>query len=180
MVRVFANGSGDRGTIPGRVITKTQKMVLESSLFNTQHYKVWIKDKWSTLEKGVAPFRILWYCSYWKRSLRVALENRRPTFLSKFLSYSLDLQLIIVVKLVTFCRGWLAAFFSLATIPRSKGGRYSVPWIAPVFPWSLPYNCECKARQHQVPFFESLVWLDLGLVNTLLVRTTYSCRNFLD
>ena len=44
-VRVFANGSGDLGSIPGRVIPKTQKMVLGASLLNTQHYKVWIKGK---------------------------------------------------------------------------------------------------------------------------------------
>ena len=31
--------------IPGRVIPKTQKMVLDASLLNTQHYKVWIKGK---------------------------------------------------------------------------------------------------------------------------------------
>ena len=30
--RVFANGSGDQGSIPGRVIPKTQKMVLDVSL----------------------------------------------------------------------------------------------------------------------------------------------------
>ena len=29
----------------GRVISKTQNMVLDASLLNTQHYKVWIKDK---------------------------------------------------------------------------------------------------------------------------------------
>ena len=45
MVRVFANGLGDLGSVPGRVIPKTQKMVLDSSLLNTQHYKVRIKDK---------------------------------------------------------------------------------------------------------------------------------------
>ena len=39
-VRVFANGHGDLGSIPGRVIPKTQKMVLDASLLNTQHYKV--------------------------------------------------------------------------------------------------------------------------------------------
>ena len=39
-VRVFANGPGDLGSILGRVIPKTQKMVL-----NTQHYKVRIKGK---------------------------------------------------------------------------------------------------------------------------------------
>ena len=42
MVKVFANGPGDLGSIPGWVIPKTQKMVLDASLLNTQHYKVWI------------------------------------------------------------------------------------------------------------------------------------------
>ena len=45
MVRVFTNGPGDLGSIPGRVIPKTQKMVLDASLLNTQHYKVRIKGK---------------------------------------------------------------------------------------------------------------------------------------
>ena len=45
MVRVFASGPGDRGSIPGRVIPKTLKMVLDVSLLNTQHYKVGIKGK---------------------------------------------------------------------------------------------------------------------------------------
>ena len=45
MVRVFANGPGDRGSIPGRVIPKTQKMVLDASLLNIQQYKVGIKGK---------------------------------------------------------------------------------------------------------------------------------------
>ena len=44
-VRVFTNVSGDLGSISGRVIPKTQKMVLEASLFNIQHYKVRIKGK---------------------------------------------------------------------------------------------------------------------------------------
>ena len=39
-VRVFANGPVDLGSIPGRVIPKIQKMVLDASLLNTQHYKV--------------------------------------------------------------------------------------------------------------------------------------------
>ena len=45
MVRAFANGTEDLGSIPGRVIPKTQKMALDASLFNTQHYKVRIKGK---------------------------------------------------------------------------------------------------------------------------------------
>ena len=45
MVRVFTNGLEDQGLIPGRVIPKTQKMVLDASLLNTQLYKVRIKGK---------------------------------------------------------------------------------------------------------------------------------------
>ena len=43
--RVFANGPVDLGSIPGRVIPKTLKMVLDTSLLNTQQYKVCIKGK---------------------------------------------------------------------------------------------------------------------------------------
>ena len=45
MDRVFANDPGDLGSMPGRVIPKTLKMVLDPSLLNTQHYKVRIKGK---------------------------------------------------------------------------------------------------------------------------------------
>ena len=43
--RVFANNPGDLGSIPGRFIPKTLKMVLDTSLLNTQQYKVRIKGK---------------------------------------------------------------------------------------------------------------------------------------
>ena len=37
--------TGDLGSIPGRVIPKTLKMVLDTTLLNTQHYKVRFKGK---------------------------------------------------------------------------------------------------------------------------------------
>ena len=40
-----ANGPGDLGSIPGRVLRKTQKMVLDAVFLSTQHYKLRIKDK---------------------------------------------------------------------------------------------------------------------------------------
>ena len=43
--RVCAYGPGDLGLIPGHVIPKTLKMVLDTSLLNAQQYKVRIKDK---------------------------------------------------------------------------------------------------------------------------------------
>ena len=45
VARVFANGLGDLDSIPGRVIPKTLKMVLDTSLLNTQYYKVQNKGK---------------------------------------------------------------------------------------------------------------------------------------
>ena len=39
------NSPGDLGSIPGRVIPKTLKMILDTSLLNTQQYKVCIKCK---------------------------------------------------------------------------------------------------------------------------------------
>ena len=43
------------GSIPGRVIPKTLKMVLDTSLLSTQQYKVLSRVKWSNPGKGVAP-----------------------------------------------------------------------------------------------------------------------------
>ena len=45
--RVFANGPGDWDSIPARVILQTsrKKIVLDTSLLNTQYYKVQIKGK---------------------------------------------------------------------------------------------------------------------------------------
>ena len=33
--------------------------------------------------------------------------------------------------------------FVIAATPMSKGGRYSFPWIAPLYPWYIPYIAEC-------------------------------------
>ena len=61
-----ANGPGDRGSTPGRVIPKTLKMVLDASLLNTQQYKVHIESKVEQSRESSRP-----RCSsYWKRSLR--------------------------------------------------------------------------------------------------------------
>ena len=43
--RVFPNGPGDLGSIPRRVIPKSLKMVLGTSMLKTQQYKVCIEGK---------------------------------------------------------------------------------------------------------------------------------------
>ena len=47
------------------------------------------------------------------------------------------------LKLATIVEGDPKAPFSIATTPRCRGGRYSIPWIAPLYPWTVPYNAEC-------------------------------------
>ena len=62
IVREFANGPGDLGSIPGRVILKTQKMVLDATLLNSQHYTVRIKGKVEqSREKGsTLSYTLVW------------------------------------------------------------------------------------------------------------------------
>ena len=86
-VRVFANGPGDLGSIPGRVIPKTQKMVLDASLLNTQHYKVRIKGKVEQSWEGVAPSPTPWCSSYRKGSLRVTLDYGRQLYFTYIYIY---------------------------------------------------------------------------------------------
>ena len=80
MVRVFANGPEDLGSIPGRVIPKTQKMVLDASL-TLSIIRYGSRVKWGNPGKGVAPFPIPWCCSYGKGSLRVTLDYGRQLYL---------------------------------------------------------------------------------------------------
>ena len=54
--RVFTNGPGDQVSIPGRVIPKTLKMVLDTALLNTQQYKVRIKMEQSREMSSTLPY----------------------------------------------------------------------------------------------------------------------------
>ena len=52
--RVFANGSEDLGSTPGRVIPKTLKVALDTSLLNTQKCKLRIKGKVEQSRKRIS------------------------------------------------------------------------------------------------------------------------------
>ena len=45
MVTVVVNGPGDQGSVPGLVVPKSQKILVNASLLPTQHYNVQIKGK---------------------------------------------------------------------------------------------------------------------------------------
>ena len=88
MIRVFANGLGDQCSILALVKPKTQKLILDASLLYTQHYKVWIKAKWSNLRKLVACSPTLQCSSYWKGSLWVTLGYSWSTYLLTYIIYT--------------------------------------------------------------------------------------------
>ena len=62
MSRVLASGLEDQGSIPGRVILKAQKIVLDVTLLNTQFYKVRIKGKveQSRERSSTLPYTLVW------------------------------------------------------------------------------------------------------------------------
>ena len=62
---MLANGPGNQGSIPGRILPNTQKMVLDTYLLDNQHYKVRIKGKVEQ-GKGVARSPTPRCSSYWK------------------------------------------------------------------------------------------------------------------
>ena len=71
MVRVFANGPGDLGSIPGRVIPKTQKWYLMPPYLTLSIIVYGSRVKWNDPGKGVAPSSTPRSSSYRKWSLRV-------------------------------------------------------------------------------------------------------------
>ena len=65
------------------------------------------------------------------------------------------LHTVIFKKLVTVVKDNQKAPFSIATT-RGAGGRYSFPWIAPLYPRYVPYIAERQTRGHHVPFLKSI------------------------
>ena len=76
--KCVANDPGNLGSIPGCVIPKTLKMVLDTSLLNTRQYKVRIKGKvdqfWE--RKGALPLHLgvvaIEKRAFWLPSTKVA------------------------------------------------------------------------------------------------------------
>ena len=72
--RIYTNGPGDQGSILGRTIPKTLKMVLIPPCLTLSNIRYVSRVKWSNQVKGVAPSLTPQCSSYWKRSLLVALN----------------------------------------------------------------------------------------------------------
>ena len=97
-------------------------------------YKVRIKGKWTNPRKGAAPSLSPQFSCYSKESLRVSLGCDRP-------AYYIYIYIYILIKLKTIVEYDPKAPFSIATTLRCRGGRFSFSWIAPLYPWAIPYIC---------------------------------------
>ena len=71
-------------------------------------------------------------------------------------------ECVLYVKLATVVEGDPKTPFSIATTLRCRRGRYSFPWIVPLYPRYVPYNA-VLSKEVSSTIFKSLVWLDLGL-----------------
>ena len=97
MVRVFANGPGDLGLIPGWVITKTQKWYLMPPCLTLCIIRYGSRVKWSNPGKGKKPSSTPWYSSYRKGSLQV----------TNFTFFLLYWDLVLSPQLIKILRNWL-------------------------------------------------------------------------
>ena len=95
MVRVFVNGPGNLGSIPGRVIPKTQKWYLIPPCLTLSIIRYGSRVKWSNPRKGVVPSPIPWCSSYRKGRLRVTPDYGRQLFLQENKSSSI----LIIISL---------------------------------------------------------------------------------
>ena len=105
MSRVFANGLGNRGSISGRVIPKTQKWYLMPPYLTLSIITNGSKVKWSNPENGEVPSPTSWCSSYWNGSLHVTLDYshqlyfypqlKLPTLLILYILYKNKIKLIL-------------------------------------------------------------------------------------
>ena len=98
-------------------------------------------------EKTFVPAAVIGYGSRQNDCHYQGLEKKYPKINSGY-NYNLfwDTNKVIIkakVKLTTLVKCDLKAPFSIATTLRCRGGRHFIPWIAPLYPWSVPYNPEC-------------------------------------
>ena len=64
--------------------------------------------------------------------------------------------MIKFVKLAIVVDGDPKDFFSIANTPRCRGGRYSFPWIAPLY----PYFKMMSAKQGSIKCYFLSLWYD--------------------
>ena len=145
--------------------------VFSTSIF-TFHFRLVITEGWVFFTNGLRESRIIWKSHALPYSNSSTSDNsgsfsfvdelysttcvKGLGTLTHFFVYLLIVSTFVIDtsytcighdylgnKLATVVEGDPKAAFSIATTPKYRGGRYSIPWTAPLYPWSLPFNAEC-------------------------------------
>ena len=168
---VFANGPGDRASIPGRVIPKTLKMALDISLLNTQQYKVRNKGKVEqSRERGSAlGFVAIEKGAFWSPSTTVT--NLLYTYWESFVIYNcirgcgscsgdlVNMECHFIA--LTLGSHWLWVKVTVRVPPMGQICRFENYSY-----WIRIYNCEQKYYYQigMVTWNDKFSWLRIGLV----------------
>ena len=108
--RVFANGPGDLGSIPGYSYQRLKKWFLIPPCLSLSNIRYISKVKWSNPGKGVAPSPTPRCSCYWKGSLLVDLVYGRQLYfgISTIFGYSLPIPVFTYISNIwfvnSFCR----------------------------------------------------------------------------
>ena len=137
MVRVFSNGPGDLGSIPGRVIPKTLKRYLMPPCLTLSIIRYGSRVKWRNPGKGVASSPTPWCSSYRKRCLRVTLDYGRQLYL----------LIYIYIYRERERDGWLVGFYDISTFvgyltPNPFLCKMYVLFQTIQFSMSTQFNCQ--------------------------------------
>ena len=150
--RVFANGLGGLGSIPGCVILKTLKMVLDTSLLNTQQYKLCIKGKVDQSKEKSSTLPCTSVPSLLKRGPSGCPRLLSPTYYKEDLALN-NLQLLICHKTQPSQN---QPYNSTDTVTPGKMDCSTLPLIHTFYRWEL-------SKEVSSTILKSLVWHDLGL-----------------
>ena len=149
--RLFTNDPGDWGSIPSQVTSKIQKMVLDASLLNTQHSKVWIKGKWILPGKKVVTFPAPWCNSYWNGSLRVTLNYYQPNYLriSWFIVFNVLMSKVAMLKVT----------LALNKYTLKNQQCFDTNFLNTVVRAPIPADCPPSRPAWRAILFGHLVWI---------------------
>ena len=99
-----------------------------------------LKERFDNVQNLVVKARCHKICFTEHPRLKTAIKQKLPKSLSPQSSHR---GWWMGVKSKVGNLGDQKAPFSIATTLRSRGGCYFIPWIAPLYPRSLPNNVEC-------------------------------------
>ena len=94
------------------------------------------REKWRERVRDIRATRTTWW--WWWYSIKCSYRTQICMQLYGF-NHSYQSR----VKLATIVEGDPKAPFSIATTPRCRRGRYTFPWIAPLYPWYISYIAQC-------------------------------------